>query len=204
MASQSRSSGFSLWELVAGIAIIAVIALMLMPSYQQFRSRARHSEAKTNLSAAYAAQRGFHGSYGTYHEHLPAIGFVPIGYSRYVRSGLMGDISGRHYYSVASNLTKCQVGYFIDRPQSLSELGVSIPEPDEFMGFYPSTPDVCLAGTAICGLPHSKVQVDSETFTLEAYGCPSGNLRVGNPHWFRMDAWRINHERKFEHFQVDR
>lgn len=66
--------GFSLVELMVVVAIIGILAVIGIPQYQKFMSKARQAEAKTHLNALFQGQISFFTEYNTYAGNLQAIG----------------------------------------------------------------------------------------------------------------------------------
>lgn len=85
MSFSSRKSqrGFSLVELMVVVAIIGILAAIAIPSVNKYMAKARQSEAKTNLSSLYTAEKAFFSEYSTYDNRFGAVGYVPEGGLRY-------------------------------------------------------------------------------------------------------------------------
>ena len=66
-ASRSkRRGGFSLVELMIVVAIIGILAALAIPRFQQFQSKSRQSEARSNLAHIYTLQVSYHGDNDTF------------------------------------------------------------------------------------------------------------------------------------------
>lgn len=74
-----NNKGFSLVELMIVVAIIGLLAAVGVPQYQKFQARARQGEAKSSLSALYAAEQSFFGEWNQYSVDLKNIGFGVTG-----------------------------------------------------------------------------------------------------------------------------
>ena len=74
-----NQKGFSLVELMIVVAIIGLLAAVGVPQYQKFQARARQGEAKSSLSALYAAEQSFFGEWNLYSTDLRNIGFGVTG-----------------------------------------------------------------------------------------------------------------------------
>lgn len=74
-----NNKGFSLVELMIVVAIIGLLAAVGVPQYQKFQARARQGEAKSSLSALYAAEQSFFGEWNQYTVDLKNIGFGVTG-----------------------------------------------------------------------------------------------------------------------------
>ncbi len=68
------NKGFSLVELMVVVAIIGVLAVIGIPQYQKFMSKARQAEAKTDLNAIFQGEASFFTEYNGYSTNLGAIG----------------------------------------------------------------------------------------------------------------------------------
>ena len=75
--------GFSLVELMVVVAIIGILAMVAVPNFQKFTARAKQSEAKSNLSAIYSAERAFQAEWQVYNGGFSNIGYGPAGNLRY-------------------------------------------------------------------------------------------------------------------------
>jgi type IV pilus assembly protein PilA len=72
------SKGFTLIELMIVVAIIGILAAIAIPNFLQYQSRARQSEARTNLGGIFVSETAYLGEnarYGSFSE----IGFTLAG-----------------------------------------------------------------------------------------------------------------------------
>ena len=79
-------SGFTLVELMIVVAIIGVLSAVAVPNFKKYQAKAKSSEAKLQLSAAYTAQQAFYGDFGMYAHCLGYMGYDP-----------QNEISNRYY-----------------------------------------------------------------------------------------------------------
>lgn len=71
-------SGFTLVELMIVVAIIGVLSAVAVPNFKKYQAKAKTSEAKVQLAAAYTAEQAFFGDFGIYHHCLAYMGYEPI------------------------------------------------------------------------------------------------------------------------------
>ena len=79
----TNQKGFSLIELMIVVAIIGILATIAVPNFQRFQAKARQSEAKSALSAIYAAEKAFYAEWSFYRGELRDIGYRPEGTMNY-------------------------------------------------------------------------------------------------------------------------
>lgn len=72
-----KASGFTLVELMIVVAIIGVLSAVAVPNFQKYQAKAKTSEAKVQLAAAYTAEQAFFGDFGIYHSCLDYMGYNP-------------------------------------------------------------------------------------------------------------------------------
>ena len=70
-------SGFTLVELMIVVAIIGVLSAVAVPNFKKYQAKAKTSEAKVQLAAAYTSQQAFYGDFGIYAHCLGYMGFDP-------------------------------------------------------------------------------------------------------------------------------
>lgn len=75
MAKGRLQDGFSLVELMAAVAIMAMLVSLALPRYRAFIARARTSEAKTNLGLIYGLQQTYKAEFEKYGE-LKGVGYT--------------------------------------------------------------------------------------------------------------------------------
>ena len=56
-STRKRFNGFSLMEVMIVVVIIGILAALAYPNLEKYLKRARQTEAKTNISAIYTAQK---------------------------------------------------------------------------------------------------------------------------------------------------
>lgn len=72
-----EQSGFTLVELMIVVAIIGVLSAVAVPNFKKYQAKAKSSEAKVQLAAAYTAQQAFYGDFGMYGHCLGYMGYDP-------------------------------------------------------------------------------------------------------------------------------
>lgn len=77
MKSLKRQDGFTLVELMVVVAIIGLLSAVAVPNFKKYQAKAKISEAKLQLSAAYTAEQAFFSDYNIYHHCLTYMGFDP-------------------------------------------------------------------------------------------------------------------------------
>lgn len=89
--SLKRQDGFTLVELMVVVAIIGLLSAVAIPNFKKYQAKAKVSEAKLQLAAAYTAEQAFFGDYSVYASCLKYMGYDP------------GDASAR-YYGIGFNV----------------------------------------------------------------------------------------------------
>jgi type IV pilus assembly protein PilA len=105
----ASQAGFTLVELMIVVAIIGVLSAVAVPNFKKYQAKAKTSEGKIQLAAAYTAQQSFYGDFGIYHTCLAYMGYEPINEfeSRYYAVGFL-----------AANLTVFNPGAHLDAVNS--------------------------------------------------------------------------------------
>lgn len=88
----TNEKGFTLIELMVVVAIIGVLSAVAIPNFQKYQAKAKTSEAKVQLAAAYTSEQAFYGDYGIFATCLDYMGYNPS-----------DEISSR-YYAVGFNV----------------------------------------------------------------------------------------------------
>lgn len=70
-----EEDGFSLSELLIVLAIIGILIMIAVPLYQNVTTRAKTTEAKTQLSFLHTLQRVYHLEKDTYTDNFETLGF---------------------------------------------------------------------------------------------------------------------------------
>ena len=84
MKMRSKKGSF-LIELMVVVAVIAFLAVLVIPNLSNFFSRAKRTEVYLNLSSLYAAEKSYwseHGSYSTILWGKGGVGWKPEGYKK--------------------------------------------------------------------------------------------------------------------------
>ena len=75
--SLKRQDGFTLVELMVVVAIIGLLSAVAIPNFKKYQAKAKISEAKLQLSAAYTAEQSFYSDFNIYHHCLNYMGYNP-------------------------------------------------------------------------------------------------------------------------------
>lgn len=86
--------GFTLVELMVVVAIIGVLASIALPQYSKFTAKARQSEIRVALGAAYTIEQSFTTENSTYSACLGQLGFNRDGAKLYYGIGITGGTTG--------------------------------------------------------------------------------------------------------------
>jgi type IV pilus assembly protein PilA len=79
-----KKKGLSLvWGLVVVVAILSCLGAIATPKFVGFRCKSKQSEAKTNLSGLYTAEKTFYGEHGFYTTDLVSLEWKPDGSPTY-------------------------------------------------------------------------------------------------------------------------
>ncbi len=101
-----KSDGFSMIELLIGVAIIGIVGSIAMPAYRNYTVRARQIEAKSNLTTIYAVQKSFKAEFAYYAGCLSTIGYEPSGARRNYTIGFSWGFTG-HDVSPTRSVANC-------------------------------------------------------------------------------------------------
>ena len=77
LKNRIRQDGFTLVELMVVVAIIGLLSAVAIPNFKKYQAKAKISEAKLQLSAAYTAEQSFYSDFNIYHHCLNYMGFNP-------------------------------------------------------------------------------------------------------------------------------
>jgi type IV pilus assembly protein PilA len=83
-----------LLELRIGLAIVGILAAIAIPKFMRFQTRAKQSEVKSNLKAAFTAEKAYFGENETYTSMADA-GFAPEAGNRYTYSSGLDTINNQ-------------------------------------------------------------------------------------------------------------
>ncbi len=87
--------GFTLIEIAIVTAIVGLLAMISIPSFNKFLAKAKRTEAYMNLNAIATAQKVYRAEHGTYTADLKALGWQPEGTLHY--SYGFGGAEGTNY-----------------------------------------------------------------------------------------------------------
>lgn len=78
--TMKTTKGFTLIELMIVVAIIGLLTMVAVPSFNRYLGKAKRAEAYMNLNSLYAAERSYWAEHGAYTNQLSHIGWKPQGY----------------------------------------------------------------------------------------------------------------------------
>lgn len=104
-----RALGFTLIELMMVIAILALLAMIAVPTGMRFLAKSKRAEAYVNLHSIYAAQKAYFAEHGKYSDVLNGsggVGWQPEGYAGgganekfYYTYGISSGHEGQNYFT---------------------------------------------------------------------------------------------------------
>lgn len=181
--SLKRQDGFTLVELMVVVAIIGLLSAVAIPNFKKYQAKAKMSEAKLQLSAAYTAQASFFSDFNIYGHCLAYMGYDPNaeGANRYYAIGF-GAAAGTvdataHAAAVNSGLNAAQCpAAFASTAAAAYAPGTPTPGPTNF---YPAGKGI---GSAIANttafMPTTflgtQANAAAMTFTMGAGGVIDG------------------------------
>jgi type IV pilus assembly protein PilA len=177
----TRKTGFTLIELMIVVAIIGILAAIAIPNFLKFQCRSKQSEAKTNLSGIFTAEKSFFGEFNTYGTDLVSVNWQPDGSPLYVygftNTYPAGSIVGLPSYSGARNSTD----------------DASVIAPGGGSARYNTSKMNDLVGASLTGtnLPAS-VALSGQSFTAGAAGDIDTDQAVS------LDKWTINNTKQLQ------
>lgn len=188
MKNFTSEKGFTLVELLVVVAMIAVLSLVVVPSFRRMVAKAKQSEAKVSLAGIFTAESAFFAEYGSYGNRINKIGFD-------VSSG------GTRRYHVGFTNATC--GNVALNPLQTNPAGASL-----LASFAPYYNDVSIplatvsarpgAGTFWCNA--SDVAADGSTYIASATGNILSGVQASTPSGATcttgcQDVWTIDQNR---------
>jgi type IV pilus assembly protein PilA len=173
LKSLKRQDGFTLVELMVVVAIIGLLSAVAIPNFKKYQAKAKISEAKLQMSAAYTAEQAFFSDFNMYHTCLAYMGYNPAveAPSRYYSIGfnVVGAIADGAMTSAANSGLSTIAA---DCPDDLAALNGR--------SFFNAGKGIGAAFTSNAGITTSSIGLQDATgtmlFTLGAAGIIDGGF----------------------------
>ncbi|MEW5740636.1 MAG: pilin [Myxococcota bacterium] len=125
---------------VALLPVVGVLAAIAIPNFIKFQARAKQSECKVNLKAAFVGQKSLYGERNTYSPLIKDVGFLPERGNRYA---YYFEVRGA-FLEPGSTPTGKEVGILPDRQRypglDVDRYAAAVP-PDALPGVEGQCPD---------------------------------------------------------------
>ena len=82
--SPKKKTLSDVWSIAVLVGILGCLGAIATPKFVTFSCAAKQSEAKTNLSGLYTAEKAFFGEYGFFTTDLVSVNWAPDGTPRYI------------------------------------------------------------------------------------------------------------------------
>lgn len=159
------------------VAVVGILAAIAIPNFLKFQCKAKQSEAKTNLSGLFVAEKAFYGEYNFYTTDLKALNWQPDGSPMYL------------YGFVEAGPDRLPAG--VTPPSDYDPSRKDTSDPTTIGGFYSTSKMRDNMGSPLSDaqFPEDAVVTDSG-FVAAAIGdiAPGGSYS-GQP---ELDVWTIN------------
>lgn len=187
--SLTRQDGFTLVELMVVVAIIGLLSAVAVPNFRKYQAKAKTTEAKLQLAAAYTALQSFYSDYEAYGVCLSYMGYNPS-----------NEISQRYYvtgYDAAATATATATSVYISNGASAT--GCTNTAAQANQTYFAAgkktgnTAALTLANFTAANIGIAATQPSDLTFTIAAMGIIDTNFATANggvtngPSSFTMD-----------------
>lgn len=182
---KQSEAGFSLVELMVVVAIIGILASLAIPSIGKYMAKARQSEAKSQLSNLYTAEKAFFAEYTQYDSRFGAIGYSPEGKLRY-NVGFATSVASTTYSGTLATAVQQAFNTLTACPAVTGAANVAVANGCGTLPGATNAPPPALAGTSVVANAGASTFIGEATAVVHSQGVAdqwtiSQNKDVLNP-----------------------